>query len=192
MRAGALRAAVIVGAFLSAAIVLMPVQWVLIRLGARTARTLPLAFHRGLCRLLGVRVTVHGPPVAGQGGLLVANHVSWLDIPVLSSILPVSFVAKAEVAGWGMVGTLARLQRTVFVDRTRRSATAPAISAVAERLAGGAGRIGRYAATSQAMGLLNLRSANRAVAGSEPAADSGPVADSEPAADAKATREVPS
>ena len=51
--------------------------------------------------------------------LLVANHTSWLDIPVLSAVAPVSFVAKKEVGGWPFVASLARLQRSVFVDGER-------------------------------------------------------------------------
>lgn len=137
MRVGVARAALILAAFLAAAVALMPVQWLLCRLGARGRRTLPRAFHRGVCRLIGVRVTVHGALAGEAGRLLVANHVSWLDIPVLSAVAPVSFVAKAEVARWGMVGTLARLQRTVFVDRTRRAAASPAVTQIAGRLARG-------------------------------------------------------
>ena len=55
-----------------------------------------------------------------QGVLLISNHVSWLDITVLSAVAPVSFVAKQEVASWPFVSWLAKLQRSVFVDRTRR------------------------------------------------------------------------
>lgn len=134
MRVGMARAGVILAVFSIAAVVLLPVQWVLVRLGSRFARRLPHVFHKGTCRLLGVRIAVHGELPHDRGALLVANHVSWLDIPVLSAVAPVSFVAKAEVAGWGLVGTLARMQRTEFVDRTRRTAAAPAVMSIARRL----------------------------------------------------------
>ena len=49
--------------------------------------------------------------------LIAANHVSWTDIMVLGSLRRVAFIAKSEVAGWPLFGMLARLQRTVFVDR---------------------------------------------------------------------------
>ena len=52
--------------------------------------------------------------------MIVSNHVSWLDISVLTSIAPVVFVAKQEIASWPLFGLLARLQRTVFVNRTQR------------------------------------------------------------------------
>jgi 1-acyl-sn-glycerol-3-phosphate acyltransferase len=60
--------------------------------------------------------------------------VSWLDILVLSAVAPVSFVAKREVNGWPFFGSLARLQRTVFVDRTRRHAVGRSHDEMQERL----------------------------------------------------------
>jgi lyso-ornithine lipid O-acyltransferase len=69
--------------------------------------------------------------------LVVSNHVSWLDIVVLGGLVPLSFVAKSEVAGWPVIGTLARLQRTIFVDRVRRSATADIARCMGHRLVAG-------------------------------------------------------
>ncbi len=69
--------------------------------------------------------------------LLVANHTSWLDIPVLSAVAPVSFVAKREVGSWPGVSALARLQRTVFVDRNRRQSAGDAADEISTRLASG-------------------------------------------------------
>ena len=66
--------------------------------------------------------------------LLVANHTSWLDIVVLSALAPVSFVAKKEVGGWPFVSSLARLQRTVFVDRNRRQSAGDAADEITARL----------------------------------------------------------
>ena len=54
--------------------------------------------------------------------LFAANHVSYTDITILGSLIPGSFIAKAEVAKWPFFGSLAKLQRTVFVDRQIRSA----------------------------------------------------------------------
>ncbi len=100
----------------------MPVQW----LARETALpvgggALPHVYHRFVCRLMGARITVLGTPVAG-GVLLAANHSGWLDIPILSAVAPVSFVAKQEVNQWPFFGTLARLQRTVFIRRERSKA----------------------------------------------------------------------
>jgi len=102
------------------------------------AARMPVLFHRLFLLLFGLRVTQSGtPPEPCEPALVLANHVSWLDIIVLGSLRPLSFVAKSEIAGWPVIGTLARLQRTVFIDRARRADTANVNAAVAERLAGG-------------------------------------------------------
>ncbi len=69
-----------------------------------------------LCRCLKVRLRVDGRPPA-QAGLLLANHVSWLDIPVLGALTPCQFLAKAEVARWPLVGWLCRSAGTRFIRR---------------------------------------------------------------------------
>jgi 1-acyl-sn-glycerol-3-phosphate acyltransferase len=103
----------------------------------RIAGTLPLLFHRVFLFLFGVRVIEKGTPPAGAATLVLANHVSWLDIPVIGSLHPLSFIAKSEIEGWPVVGHLARLQQSVFIDRKRRKATAEVNHAVAHRLAKG-------------------------------------------------------
>jgi 1-acyl-sn-glycerol-3-phosphate acyltransferase len=90
-----------------------------------------------VCRIFGVRLKVEGAVEQGKSVLLVANHTSWLDIPVLSAVAPLSFVAKREVASWPFVSALARLQRSVFVDRERRSKAAEATGEMTARLASG-------------------------------------------------------
>lgn len=116
---------------------LMPLQQLFIWYWPRMARSLPLHYHRLVCRILGVRVEVTGDPPDCGPLLIAANHVSWLDIVILSSIAPVSFVAKKEVAKWPFFGSLARLQRTVFVDRDRRHATGGGRDEMRERLKAG-------------------------------------------------------
>ncbi|HEX7883238.1 MAG TPA: lysophospholipid acyltransferase family protein, partial [Afipia sp.] len=69
--------------------------------------------------------------------LILSNHASWLDIIVLGAIAPVVFVAKSEVANWPLFGWLAKLQRTVFVERERRHKTGDAARAMGDRLLGG-------------------------------------------------------
>lgn len=120
-----------------AAAVLVPVELALRRLSRGSRPRLPWLFHRALARALGIEVVVHGR-VARRGGVLfVANHLSWADIPVLGSRIMAAFVAKSEVAGWGPVGFLATLARTVYVERDRRQTTGAARSAIADRLAAG-------------------------------------------------------
>ena len=78
-----------------------------------------------------------GEPVHDRAVLFVSNHVSWVDILVIGSIAPVAFVAKREVASWPLVGVTAKMQRTVFVDRTRRHRTSQAIGEIVKRLTSG-------------------------------------------------------
>jgi lyso-ornithine lipid O-acyltransferase len=134
---GSLRASVLLAVFLALTLPLMLVQFVLLKLGLPKAKTLPHAYHKLVCRVLGVRVHVRGRLEQGKPVLLVSNHVSWLDIPALSAVAPVCFVAKAEVGTWPFVSLLAKLQRTVFVDRTRRTLVKNKAGEIAERLAAG-------------------------------------------------------
>lgn len=122
----------------AATLVLLPAQLVAVRLGARTAAVVPKLYHRLVCRALGVRCTVTGTgPPPGTGGLIVANHVSWLDIAVIGAQAPLSFVAKSEVADWPVIGLLSKLQRTVFIDRMRRAATSDVAAQMGARLSAG-------------------------------------------------------
>ena len=73
--------------------------------------------------VLGLERRVEGKPMRSAGAL-VSNHVSWLDIFVLNAGAPVFFVAKAEVAGWAIIGWLARMTGTVFIKRDRKEARA--------------------------------------------------------------------
>jgi 1-acyl-sn-glycerol-3-phosphate acyltransferase len=116
-----LRAASIAVVFVVVTLLLIPVQWLAVKLRLGWRRTLPHVYHRFVCRLLGIRIAVLGKPATG-GVLLTANHSGWIDIPVLSAVAPVSFVSKQEVNGWPFFGTLARLQRTVFTRRERAKA----------------------------------------------------------------------
>ncbi|MEQ8965451.1 MAG: lysophospholipid acyltransferase family protein [Azospirillaceae bacterium] len=105
-------------------VVLMPVQAiaVVLRLPLRTA--LPRWYHRICTRILGLDLEIRGTPSGVRPTLFVANHASYLDIMVLGAIIPGSFVAKREVRDWPFFGWLARLQRTVFVDRRPSAADA--------------------------------------------------------------------
>jgi 1-acyl-sn-glycerol-3-phosphate acyltransferase len=132
-----LRAASLVAGFLLLTFLGMPVQWLLLKLGSRAARTLPWRYHRVVAALFGIHIRVVGKPVTGEGVLMVANHTSWADIVIFSAVTPLSFVSKAEVGSYPLFGTLARLQRTVFVERTRRSSTGETRDEIRERLLAG-------------------------------------------------------
>lgn len=115
----------------------IPLQWAALKLKLPLRRHVPTLFHRIVLKLIGVRVRVTGAPAQGRPLLLLSNHCSWLDICVLGSLFPLFFVAKSEVAGWPVIGLLAALQRTVFVDRQKRSATGAVNREIAARLGEG-------------------------------------------------------
>lgn len=121
--------------FMVLTVPLMPVQWLLLRTSVRGARRFPNWYHRQVCRVLGIHLHVEGAVRQDGPVLLVSNHTSWLDIPVLSAVAPVSFIAKKEVGGWPFVSSLARLQRSVFVDRNRRQAAGDTANEIVDRLA---------------------------------------------------------
>lgn len=89
-----------------------------------------------LLRGFGVRVRVHGRP-AEAGTLLLANHVSWIDIAVLARVVEAGFVAKAEVGDWPVIGPLARCWGCLFVDRTQRRMLGGMAAAIERHLAAG-------------------------------------------------------
>ena len=132
-----LRAVFIIAAFLCVTVLGMPVQWLLLKFKARAARTFPHHYHRLVAALFGMHIRVVGKPVTREGVLMVANHTSWADIVIFSAVTPLSFVAKTEVGTWPLFGTLARLQRTVFVERQRRSTTGESRDEIRDRLLDG-------------------------------------------------------
>ncbi len=77
---------------------------------------LPHVFHAGVCRILGIKVFVSGEMSTVRPTLYLSNHVSYVDIFVLGQ-LPAYFIAKAEVASWPVLGTLAQFQNTLFIER---------------------------------------------------------------------------
>jgi 1-acyl-sn-glycerol-3-phosphate acyltransferase len=131
-----IRAALLLLPYLLYTWLLMPVQALLVVAGSRWAERLPIYYHRGVCWLFGLDIVVRGRPDPQRPTLFVANHCSYIDIEVFSSLMPVSFIAKAEVKGWPLFGSLARLQRTVFVDR-KRGSTVGQRDEIAARLAAG-------------------------------------------------------
>ncbi|MDZ5700199.1 1-acyl-sn-glycerol-3-phosphate acyltransferase [Chelativorans sp. M5D2P16] len=116
---------------------LMLIQEIALRTGWWSDRIAPRLWHRLTLRLLGIRVHVRGGVMPERPLLIVANHVSWTDILVLGALDGVHFVAKAEVRDWPVMGTFARLQRSVFVERERRRASPGQVREIAARLADG-------------------------------------------------------
>jgi lyso-ornithine lipid O-acyltransferase len=115
----------------------LPAQWLALKVSPGLARWMPVYFHRYLLFVLGVRVERLGLSDPRKPMLIASNHLSWLDIVVISSLFPVSFIAKSEVGAWPLFGTLARLQRSIFVERQKRGKTAEVNRSIARRLEDG-------------------------------------------------------
>ena len=90
-------------------------------IGRRAMRLGKLVWFKGGLLILNVRVRTTGRPFSALPTLLVANHVSWLDILILGHAADATFVAKSEIAGWPVIGWLARMTGTMFVRRHWRS-----------------------------------------------------------------------
>jgi lyso-ornithine lipid O-acyltransferase len=135
--AGKLKIAVRIAAVALFILLFLPVQWLAIRFDWSWAHVLPRLFHRYAARIIGLRVIVKGDVSSFRPLLIVSNHVSWLDVIVLGSLAPLSFIAKHEVGVWPVFGMLSRMQRTVYVDRSRRAVTGEVNRSVASRLEAG-------------------------------------------------------
>lgn len=105
---------------------------------ARRRRRIALLqmWSRQAVRILGVRIETRGAPPEAAA-VIVANHLSYLDIIVMCSAMPMTFVAKSEVAGWPVVGSLVSFVDTIYVDRNVRAKLPETASALARRLAEG-------------------------------------------------------
>jgi 1-acyl-sn-glycerol-3-phosphate acyltransferase len=123
--------------FVLAILFLVPLQYIFLKTGLGPRTATPILFHRVVSRLLGFRIHVHGEMAKGRPLLLAANHTSWTDIVILGSLREMVFIAKAQVASWPLFGMLAKLQRTVFIEREKRGKTHHQASEIAIRLAAG-------------------------------------------------------
>lgn len=113
------------------------------------------AWSRALMRFCGVRVTVTGEPCMRGAVLWVANHVSWIDIYVLSGVRGILFIAKSEIRQWPVLGWLVARVGTVFLHRGQRNSLRQVAEQMAERFGRGEG-LGLFAegTTSPGMDVL--------------------------------------
>lgn len=90
--------------------------------GLPTRQTLVRHWSKRLLRVMRIEVNVSGMPVSGLPGnmLIVANHISWLDIFVLNALQPARFIAKAELKRWPLIGPMIQRCGTLFIERERR------------------------------------------------------------------------
>lgn len=91
-------------------------------IGLSFGKSKKAAWSRHLLACLGVRLHVTGVPLTG--GLLVANHISWLDIFAINAVAPSVFVAKSDVRTWPVIGWICERTETLFMERGSRVAVA--------------------------------------------------------------------
>lgn len=130
---GILRLAV----YLGWTLLLIPAQVLAVALKWPLRFRIPVLYHAGCTRIVGLDLVVRGTMADPGPVLFVSNHSSYLDITVLGALIRGSFVAKSEVAGWPLFGYLAKLQQTVFIERKSRSTTGRQRDDMKARLEGG-------------------------------------------------------
>jgi len=118
-------------------VLLAPLQFASIAFGWRLQQVIPHLFHRVLCAVIGIRIHEIGRRSTDTPLLILSNHVSWLDILVIGAKTPIVFVAKSEVAKWPLFGWLAKMQRTIFVERERRQTTGATAREIGDRMVSG-------------------------------------------------------
>lgn len=91
-------------------------------------------WSREMLARLGIRLEVLGTPLAQGPVLLVANHISWLDITALHAARFCRFVSKADVQRWPLIGALAHGVGTLFIERASRRDAMRVVHQMAERL----------------------------------------------------------
>ncbi|MBN3763243.1 lysophospholipid acyltransferase family protein [Burkholderia sp. Ac-20365] len=108
------------------------------RASAQQRLALNRAWSLRMLQLCGMRLVVHNDDARlDEGALVVANHISWIDIYVINAWRPTPFVSKAEIRKWPVVGWLAEQLGTVFIQREKRSDAKRIMHELANRLNAG-------------------------------------------------------
>ena len=111
---------------------MMLLQIVVLKSGLGNKTWVPQLYNKTLCCILDIKITLEGQcPVKG---MIVSNHISWKDILILNALMPLSLIAKTEVGSWPLFGTLARLQGTIFVNRTNKRSILTSLTEIQARL----------------------------------------------------------
>ncbi|MGW3512736.1 lysophospholipid acyltransferase family protein [Streptomyces sp. NPDC000994] len=111
---------------------------VLSPLGAQIPAGWVRRWCRAVVRASGVRVRITGTAPPTGGLLLVANHISWLDIPLLAAVRPARMLAKTEIRAWPVAGALAARGGALFIERDRLRALPATVAHIAGELRAGA------------------------------------------------------
>lgn len=123
---------------LTAVVVLVLAGIALAPLGGRVPAEWVGRWCRAIVRAIGIRVRLTGTAAPAGGLLLVANHVSWLDIPLLTAVRPARMLAKTEIRQWPVAGALAARGGAVFIERDRLRALPGTVERIAGALREGA------------------------------------------------------
>lgn len=107
------------------------------RLPTRPRQALVRAWATALVRAFGIRITVHGSPGPDGGRLIVANHISWLDIPLVAAAMPCRMLAKSDIRNWPVLGPLSRQNGTLFIERERIRALPATVETITHALLAG-------------------------------------------------------
>ncbi|AOR30456.1 acyltransferase [Streptomyces fodineus] len=123
---------------LTAVVALMLAGIALSPLGGRIPAEWVRRWCRAIVRAMGVQVRFTGTAAPAGGLLLVANHVSWLDIPLLAAVRPARMLAKTEIRQWPVAGPLAARGGVLFIDRDRLRALPETVARITGALREGA------------------------------------------------------
>ncbi|MER7679910.1 lysophospholipid acyltransferase family protein [Streptomyces sp. NPDC096934] len=123
---------------LAAVLALLVVGVALCPVGGRIPSRAVRAWARCVARAAGVRVRITGAAAPGGGLLMVANHISWLDIPLLAAVRPARMLAKSEIRQWPVAGPLAARGGVLFIERDRLRALPDTVARIAGLLRDGA------------------------------------------------------
>jgi len=134
---GRIRLVVALACVVVSTLLLVPLQLLAMKTRLWSEWRVLRLWHWVNCRALGFRIHQKGELTDKRPLVVASNHVSWTDISVIGSCCDVSFIAKAEMARWPVMGWLSKLQRTIFIERERRRTSGAQASEIARRLADG-------------------------------------------------------
>lgn len=104
-------------------LIITPMQFITMRFyKGKGLYSLPMLWHKIICKIFCIEITIYGEQHKESQTIFVSNHISYLDIPVIGSVIQASFVAKKDVESWPVFGLLSKLQQTAFISRDRSDA----------------------------------------------------------------------
>ena len=103
--------------YLLLTLALLPFQFITVFIIKNYTYIIPYFNHKICLRIFGIKIKTFGNISINSPILLISNHASYLDIIILGSLFKTSFIAKKEISKWPLLGILAKLQNTIFIDR---------------------------------------------------------------------------